>query len=379
MQSLVNSPLRGSLLLLLMLLLLGCGGTATPQTSPPDASATEPAPAPEADPEADPEPTDGTSQEDASSEGAEGELLVYSGRSEELVGPLMDLFEQQTGIEVAVRYGDTAEMAATILEEGANSPADLFFGQDAGAMGALAGEGRLRPLPADMLEQVGAAFRAPNGEWIGVTGRARVVVYNTEQLSEADLPASILDFTDPRWEGQIGWAPTNGSFQAFVTALRVTEGEEVAREWLLGVQANNPKVYANNNAIVEAVANGEISVGFVNHYYLARKLAEEGEGVTARNYFFPGGDIGSMVNVAGVGILNSATHTEAAEAFIRFLLSEEAQHYFRDETKEYPLVAGIPADSALPPLAEMTLPEMDLNALYDLAGTLTLLQELGIL
>src|SRR5688572_7751087 len=181
-------------------------------------------------------------------------ITVYSGRSEELVGPLIERFESETKIDVDVRYGDTAELASTILEEGANSPADVFFAQDAGALGAVAEAGLFDALPAAILDRVPLALRSPDGKWVGVSGRARVVVYDSRELTEADLPTSIHGFTDPAWSGRLGWAPTNGSFQAFVTALRVLEGEEAARAWLEGMVANEPRPYEGNTNIVQAVA-----------------------------------------------------------------------------------------------------------------------------
>ncbi len=278
-----------------------------------------------------------------------------------------------------MRYGDTAELAATILEEGENSPADVFFSQDAGALGALANEGLLSPLPEDVLSRVEERFRDPDGNWVGVSGRARVVAYNTEALSEGDLPSSILDFTNPEWQGRIGWAPTNGSFQAFVTALRVIEGEEVAREWLEGIQANDPRVYENNLAILEGVASGEIDVGFVNHYYLFQVQEERGGDVPVNNYYPRNGDPGALVNVAGLGILNTSDNSAAAEEFLEFMLSEEAQSYFADETFEYPLVEGVPVNEELVPLSEIQTPNIDLSNLDDLEGTLDLLRETGVL
>jgi iron(III) transport system substrate-binding protein len=306
-------------------------------------------------------------------------LVVYSGRNEELVGPIIERFEEESGIDVEVRYGDTAELAATILEEGENSPADVFFSQDAGALGALANEGLLSPLPEDDLNRVEERFRDPDGRWVGVSGRTRVVAYNTESLSEEELPSSILGFTDPEWQSRIGWAPTNGSFQAFVTALRLIEGEEVAREWLEGIQANDPRVYENNLAIVQGVASGEIDAGFVNHYYLFQVQKEEGGDVPAANYYFQNGDPGSLVNVAGIGTLNTSDNSAEAEEFLEFMLSEEAQSYFTDETFEYPLIEGVPINEDLVPLSEIEAPNVDLGNLDDLEGTLELLRETGIL
>jgi iron(III) transport system substrate-binding protein len=323
--------------------------------------------------------TTGGSPEPGSSEGiAGGTVTVYSGRSEELVGPLLEQFTMATGIEVEARYGDTAEMANLILTEGENSPADVFFAQDAGALGAVADEGLLVALPEETLGQVAERFRSSEGEWVGVSGRARVVVYNTEALTEADLPDSIFGFTSPEWAGRIGWAPTNGSFQSFVTALRVLEGEERAREWLEGIEANDPSVYEGNAPALDAVIAGEIDVALINHYYLMQRLAEEPD-VAAANYFLTGGDPGALVNVAGAGILTTAPNADAAQELVTYLLSPEAQEYFAAETKEYPLIEGVEPDAALPALVEIDTPDIDLSDLSDLEGTLELLQEAGIL
>ena len=305
-------------------------------------------------------------------------VTVYSGRSEELVGPLLEQFTEATGIAVEARYGDTAEMANLILTEGENSPADVFFAQDAGALGAVGDEGLLAELPSELLDQVDQRFRSPGGEWVGVSGRARVVAYNTENVTEPDLPDSIFGFTDPEWSGRIGWAPTNGSFQAFVTALRVIEGEDRAREWLEGIQANDPKVYEGNNPALDAVAAGEIDVAFINHYYLMQRL-EESPDTPAANYYLTDGDPGALVNVAGVGILTTTEKAEAAERLVEYLLGDEAQAYFAGETKEYPLIDSVEAADELPPLSEIGTPEIDLSDLSDLEGTLELLEEVGIL
>lgn len=323
------------------------------------------------------ETTQGPGSTTTAGDGRGGSLVVYSGRSEELVGPLIEQFEQASGIDVEVRYGDTAEMAAQILEEGDNSPADVFFGQDAGALGALAAKGRLVELSEKQLDHVADGFKDDEGRWVGTSARARVVVYNTDKLTEDDLPDSILDFTDPAWSGRIGWAPTNGSFQAFVTALRVLEGEDGARAWLEDIKANQPATFDGNSAIVEAVGAGEIDAGFVNHYY-AYEFRATNPGLAVANKIFGGGDAGGLVNVAGGGILDTAENTDAADTFIDFLLSTDAQTYFAETTFEIPLVEGVEPVGGVPTLAELTVPDVDLNRLDDLAGTLALLTELGI-
>lgn len=307
-----------------------------------------------------------------------GELTVYSGRGEDLIGPLIERFRTDTGIGVQVKYGGTSEMAATILEEGSNSPADLYFAQDAGALGALANEARLRPIPVSLLERVEPRFRSRNGDWVGITGRARTVDYNVNLVVPSELPTSIWGFTDSRWaQGRLGWAPTNGSFQAFVTAFRVLEGETAARDWLEGIVANEPQVYPKNTPIVAALGAGAIHAGFVNNYYLHRFQAENPAFPVAHHY--TEGDAGSMINVAGLAIVDTVSRVGVAEKFIEYMLDDDAQRYFSSETYEYPLSAGAKVLGPQRPVSEIHTPDIDLNDLWDLQGTLDLLQEVGAL
>ena len=307
-------------------------------------------------------------------------LTVYSGRTRSLVHPLLESFSEETGVEVRVKYASSAAIASTILEEGDNTPADVVFLQDPGSLGALAGAGALRRLPDELLGRVDARFRSRTGEWVGTSGRARTIVYNTAAIDPArDLPKSIMDFTDPAWKGRLGWAPPNGSFQAFVTAMRVQLGDDTTRRWLEGIEANDARSYPNNISTVAAAARGEIDVGFVNHYYLARFLEEEGPGFGARNHFLGGGDPGALVLVAGTGILKASSNASIAERFVEYLLSETAQEYFAAETKEYPLAAGVEPEGELPPLTELDPPDVDLSNLSDLQGTLSLMRDIGIL
>lgn len=359
-------PAGLSVMLVIGLIVSACSGTGG--TATPTAVAT-----PTAMPASSSAVTAGPSAEPS------GTVTIYSGRTESLIGPLVERFRVEAGLDVQVKYAGTSELAATILEEGDASPADVFLAQDAGALGALAAEGRLAELPQATLDRVDARFRSPDGAWVGLSGRARVVVYDTRVLSEEDLPTTILDFTDPAWKGRIGWAPTNASFQAFVTAFRVLRGDDAARAWLEGIQANEPKVYEGNDAVLAAVAAGEVQVGFINHYYLMGQLAEQGADFPVRNYFLPNGDVGALVNVAGAGILTTSRNPAAAQALVDFLLTETSQQYFADETFEYPLVSGIAADPRLVPLTEIESPDIDLSDLSDLEGTLRLIQEAGVL
>jgi iron(III) transport system substrate-binding protein len=304
-------------------------------------------------------------------------LTIYSGRSEELVGPIIDQFGQTTGLRVRVRYGGTSEMAATILEEGRKSPADIFFAQDPGGLGAV--EPMFARLPESLLDRVEPRFRSPRGKWIGVSGRARVVVYNTQKLSEGVLPDDPWGFLEPTWKSRIGWPPTNGSFQSMVTAMRVLWGEEKTRQWLKGIQANAPKIYPKNTAIVAAVGAGEIDLGFVNHYYLLRFIQERGEAFPARNYHPRGGGPGAVILVAGAGVLETSKNREAAVRFLEFILSPVAQQYFADQTFEYPVIEGVKTPKILVPLSEIHSPVIDMADMADLRGSLRLLRETGVL
>ena len=306
-----------------------------------------------------------------------GKLVVYSGRSETLVDPIIQQFAATTGIDVQVKYANTSQLAATLLEEGQNSPADLFFAQDPGGLGAV--EGILTPLPESILGQVPDWAHSPQGRWVGISGRARTVVYNTETLTEAQLPDDMFGFTDPKWKGRIGWAPTNASFQTMVTAMRTMWGEDRTRAWLEGIQANDPKVYPKNTPQVAAAAAGEIDVGFVNHYYLFRFLAEEGEDFTARNYHPRAGGPGSIIMVAGAGILGTSENRANAEKFLSFMLSQVGQQYFASQTFEYPLVEYVKTSRVLTALADINSPQIAAASLTDLAGTQKLLRETGIL
>lgn len=311
--------------------------------------------------------------------GTPGELVVYSGRNEELIGPVITMAEQSAGFSMEVRYGQTAELAIALLEEGDATPASLYIAQDAGALGQLANEGRLAPLPQEILDRVDPRFRSADGVWVGVSGRARVLAYNTDTLTEADMPASLLDLTDEKWVGQVGWAPENGSFQSHVTAMRQVLGEDETRAWLEAMIAIEPVVFEGNGPIVRAVAAGEISVGLVNHYYKWEIQKEEGTELPVENHYFPGGDIGSLVNVAGAAILADSPDPDAALAMVDFLTQSQAQTYFAETTFEYPLIEGVSPSADLIPLDEIESPEIDLSDLADLEGTIALLTEVGVL
>jgi iron(III) transport system substrate-binding protein len=289
-------------------------------------------------------------------------LTIYSGRTQNLIGPLLERFNQETGIAVDVKYGDSAELALLLDEEGDRTPADVFLSQSPGATGFLAGKGRLGRLEAGLLDKVDPRFRNRDGRWVGISGRQRVLVYNSRLVAEADLPDSVLDLTDDRFAGKVALAPSNGSFQDFVTAMRQLEGEAATADWLKAMAANRPRTYANNNAIVEAVSRGEVEMGLVNHYYNHR-FRRENPDTPSRNHTFADGDVGALVIPSTASLLAGTDKASEAGRFVEFLLSPEAQRYFSDQTFEYPLVKGIPAAPGLPPLASLHSPGYDVDAL----------------
>jgi len=308
-------------------------------------------------------------------------LTLYSGRGESLVEPVLEDFQAETGIEVEVRYGGTSELAVLLQEEGSASPADLFWAQDAGALGALANEGRLAELPAELTDPLPEIFHSTTNRRLATSGRARVLAYSPDRVSDDELAESVLDLVeaDP-YAGRVGWAPTNGSFQAFVTALRTAHGEDVAFEWVSAMQENGAEAYRNNTALVEALGAGEIDFALVNHYYLLR-FRDDDPDYPVEQVFFDDGDVGNLVNVAGAGITTHSERREEALEFLRYLLSAEAQTYFTQEVFEYPTVEGIEPHPQLVQLDGLLAasPDLDLDLLEDLDGTLQLLREAGAL
>lgn len=313
-------------------------------------------------------------------EAEENSITLYSGRGESLVQPLVEQFEAATGITVHVRYGGTAELAVLLQEEGSRSPADLFWGQDGGALGALVLSGLLQELPGDMFSGIPNIYRNSTGSWVATSGRARVLAYDPRTVSEAELPASIFDLTQPQYQGRVAWAPTNGSLQAFITAMRVVHGDDATQQWVEGMIANDVQIYRNNTAIIEAIGAGEIDMGITNNYYLLRFRAAD-PSFPVEQVFFAPGDIGNLVNVAGAGILKTAANSQGAEEFIRFLLSPAAQQYFTDEIYEYPVRDTVQMNPLLAPYDELLelSPAVDIDALEDLEGTLALLRRAGAL
>jgi len=308
-----------------------------------------------------------------------GTLDVYSGRGEALVGSLFDYIEGlYDDFTIQPRYDSSTALVNRIEQEGDNSVADVFFSVNAGALGALADRGRATELPGDVAELVREEFRDPEDRWVGVSGRARSVPYNTDEFEEGDIPEDIYAFPEePRFEGTVGWTPTYGSFQAFITAMRIIDGRDRAKAWLEGMVEAGAESYADEFQVAQAVADGEIGAGFTNHYYPQRVLDGRPDAPLATA--FTRNDPGAVFNVAG-GLVVDTTDDEAlATNFVRHLLSAEAQDYFTRITFEYPLIPDVEPIGELPTIDELDPPEgLDLSQLSDLEPTIELLREVGL-
>jgi iron(III) transport system substrate-binding protein len=304
-------------------------------------------------------------------------LVIYSGRSESFISPFLNQFTALTGAKLDVRYGDSAALAAQLLEEGVNSPADIFISQDAGALGAISEAGLLAPLEQRILDRVEDKYRSSRSDWVGITGRARVFAYSPERVKT--LPSTIDQLTLPIYRAKIGIAPTNSSFQAFITALIQSRGEAAAVNWLERLKANDVKLYEKNSQIVAAIDAGEIDLGLVNHYYLWEVSKALGREIAVANGFFAPGDTGNMINVAGAGILKTSTNLDVSLELLTYLLSDEVQREFIEKTYEYSLVLKDANPVGLPALSQIPSPRVDLSLLANLSKTQALLIKVGLI
>jgi iron(III) transport system substrate-binding protein len=304
-------------------------------------------------------------------------LTIYSGRQLDLIQPILVQFAEEEGVDIEIRDGTTSDLALLIEEEGDRSPADVFLSQSPGAVAYLDGLGRLTELPQATLDAVPDDDRAPDGQWVGITGRVRTLVYNPELVDEADLPASVMELTDPRYDGQIAVAPPNASFQDFVTGLRGEIGDDATLEFLEGLAANDALTFPNNVAILDAVNRGEIAMGLINHYYWFENAVDDPD-QAARLHFFDEGDLGSMLLITTGAVLDTANDPELANRLLSFLLGEEAQTYFAEETLEYPLAAGVEPVEGLFPLDEIVSARLDFDTLGSLDETIALIDESGL-
>jgi len=302
-----------------------------------------------------------------------GNLTLYLGRGEGgLYENVIDAIrERNPELELAIRRGPTAALANTIVAEGKAGlqRADCFWAVDSGAVAMVTDAGLARPLPDAVTAGLKPGFRY--ARWAPVTGRVRTLPFNTERLSADQVPADIMALADS--DLTVGWAPAYGSFQSFVTAMRLLEGEDHTLDWLRGVQ-RHARSYAGELGVVMAVERGEVDLGLANHYYTLR--LKKGKPGAKVDLAFTRGDAGCLVNASGVMALSEG---DAPIDFIRYLLTREVQSYLASEAYELPLVAGVPMPAGLPPLSRIEPPEVDLTRLAALRPTLDLMRRAGVL
>ena len=307
-------------------------------------------------------------------------LTVYSGRTENLIQPVLDAFECETGVDVAVRWGASTDLALLLAEEGDRTSADVYLSRSPGPVGFLENKDLLATVDGEVTGLVDAQNRSDSQTWVGFTGRKRVLVYNVDNVSDDELPASVFDLTDERYRSRVAIPATNGSFVDWFTVFRYQHSDDTATQWLDDMVANDASYYPNNRSIVEAAGRGEIDMGLVNHYYQHQVAEALGDGHRAANWDFDGNDIGSLLIITAATVTAASEHAATANEFIAYLLSTPVQQYFSNETLEYPLAAGVAPAVVLPPAMGPEVGSLDFDALGDgFARSTQIIEASGIL
>lgn len=287
-------------------------------------------------------------------------LTIYTSQHQALTQEWADAFTEKTGIPVAIRKGTDVLMANQIVQEGLNSPADVFLTENSPAMMVVEDAGLFVPVAADTLENIPQEFRPSSGMWTGIAARTTLFVYNTELISEADLPASLLDLANPEWQGRWGAAPAGADFQAIVSALLELRGADVTANWLVGLK-RNALPYRGNLEAMRGANVGEVAAALIYNYYYFGDQAGTGESSNRlKVHYFPNQDPGAFISVSGGGVLKASDNPEAAQQFLAFVTGPEGQAILRDgHSYEYPIGSGIEPNPALPPLSTIDNPEVD--------------------
>ena len=290
-------------------------------------------------------------------------VTIYSGRSENLIGPPLEAFACETGIAVETRWGSSTDLALLLAEEGDRTAADVYLSRSPGPVGFLENRGLLGTIGADVLDLSSEQNRSKSGTWVGFSGRKRVLVHNLDSVSAAELPESVFDLTEARYRDRVAIPATNGSFLDWFTVFRDQHGTDVATQWLDDMVANGARYYPNNRSIVEAASRGEIDMGLVNHYYQYQEAAAAGADHRAANHDFDNDDIGSLLIITAATVMAASDNTDAANDLIAYLLSAPVQRYLTTETLEYPLAAGVAPAAVLPALSALEIGTVDFDTL----------------
>ncbi len=312
--------------------------------------------------------------------GGEGKstITLYNGQHPQLIQDLVNAFEKRTGIHVRVRTNDGIVLAAQLLQEGSHSPADVYIAENSPELEALSEHNMFSRLPTSITSQIPSKYNSPSGTWVGQALRASSLAYNPSAIAAAQLPKHVLDLAKPEWQGKIALAPTDSDFPPLLGAVIATYGKAAATDWLNGLKAN-AVVYADEEAVVSAVDRGDQAVGVTNSYYWYRLQLEQGAANTkSKVYFFPNHDVGTVLNIAGAGVVASSHNKTNAESFVRFLVSPEGQRILsRGDDFEYPARPGVAANPALPPLSKVAPHDVSVARLGDDQESASLIQQAG--
>ncbi len=307
-------------------------------------------------------------------------LTLYSAQHRQMVDGLTAAFTRQTGIAVRTRYGEAPEIASQIVQEGAASPADVYFTENSPELVLLDEKGLLAPVAKSTLAEVPARDSAATGNWLGVLAREDVLAFNPRLIAENRLPESLLDLARPEWKGRLAIAPADADFLPLVEAVAKLKDRDTALAWLRALKAN-AQVFDDDEGVVAAVDRGAAPVGIINNYYWARLHQEKGDATVSRIHHFAGGDVGGLVNVSGAAVLKSSKHQAAAQRFLAFLVSTPTQTTVAEENVdfEYPLARGVKANPLLRPFDQLDPPAIAPSALGDDQDSAKLLREAGLL
>ena len=318
-----------------------------------------------------------------SSSGSAGSITLYNGQHEQTTDSLVAGFEKATGISVNVRSDDEDTLADEIVTEGSNSPADVVYTENSPVLAYLQSKGLLAPVDPSTLARTSSKYNSPQGDWVGVSARVSVLIYNPSLIAESQLPTSVLELADPKYAGKLAFAAGETDFQPIVTSVARSYGQAAALKWLEGIKANaGSHVYPDNETIADEVNRGAVAFGVVNQYYWYRMRAELGGGsVQAKITYFAPHDPGYVIDVSGAAILKSSHHKAAAQKFLAFLVSKQGQEIIAHSISfEYPIGSGVSTTAApetpfdqLQPSA-ITIPELG-----DGSTAIALLRQAGLL
>jgi iron(III) transport system substrate-binding protein len=308
-------------------------------------------------------------------------LTLYSAQHHQMVDLLTQAFTKQTGIQVRVHSGEAPEIANQIAQEGAQSPADVYFTENSPELTLLDEKGLLAKVDPSTLEQVPAKYSAADGDWVGVLARENVLAFNPSMIQESQLPASLMDLAKPEWKGKVAIAPSDADFLPLVEAVVALKGKPAALDWLKGLK-ENAQIFDDDEGVVAAVDRGSVATGIINNYYWARLRTEEGAAkMHSQIHHFANGDIGALVNVSGAAVLRSSKHPQAAQQFLAFLVSKPVQEMLgkSDIDFEYPLAKGVAPNPLLKPFDQLQPPKITMAQLGDDQEAAQLLRQAGLI